>query len=332
MPKVSSRAYYKMEGIGRSIPLLLSLSVVLSQESTRRMKIDLIIWTLNSERTLDQSLNSIEDAIPTEKTCHKIAVDGGSRDRTLRILKSHDWELHSAPPGIPHQANEALSHVDSEYYASFEHDILLNRNWLPRMERLIHEPRAAVVQGIRIFRGSRVFEAVERYQLETGRFPKWFYSLDNTLYKTRIMREIGGYPRVCPVSTDGVLRQAVLKAGYTWLTDLQCMSYHLRRGYWHQLTHQIRGYMYRRFFDWYGPGTESFLKLLKGVFLSPLSAALIARHQRTPSVFLAYPLYRYVLFHHHLHAYTKRKLRPEIPLPTLRSPDPSVAMWFVAKA
>ncbi len=158
-----------------------------------------------------------------------------------------------------------------------------------------------------------MFEAIEKYQLETGRFPRWFYSLDNTLCKTRVIREIGGYPRVCPVSTGGVLRQAVLKAGYTWLTYLQCMSY-LRRGYWHQLTHQIRGYIYRRFFDWYGPGTESFPKYLKGIFLSALSGALIARHQRTPSVFLAYPIYRYVLFHHRLHPYTKPIL-PRDPSP-----------------
>ena len=279
------------------------------------MKIDLVVWTSDSERTLDQSLNSIENAIPAINTCHKIAVDGGSRDKTVAILNGHGWEVFSSPRGIPHQANRALSLVDSEYYASFEHDILLSPNWLPRMERLIQDPKAAVAQGIRIFNGSRVFEAIEKYQLQTGRFPKWFYSLDNNLYKTKIIRQIGGYPRLCPVSTDGVLRQAVLKAGYSWLTDLDCISYHLRRSYWHQLTHRIRGYMYRRFFDWQGTGSESFPKLLGGVFLSPISGARIARHQRVPSVFVAYPIYRYVMFNHYLHAYTKRRLRPDIPLP-----------------
>jgi len=284
-------------------------------------KIDLVIWTFNSERTLDQSLSSIETAVPAQDTCHKIAVDGGSHDETRSILSDHGWEVFRSPRGIPHQANMALSLVDSDYYASFEHDILLNTGWLSRMKTLIRKPRAAVAQGIRIFQGSRVFEAVEKYQLLTGRFPRWFYSLDNNLCNTRIIREIGGYPRICPVSTDGVLRQAVLKAGYSWLTDLQCMSYHLRRGYWHQLKHHVQGYMYRRFFDWYGPGSETFPKFLKGVFFSPVSGALIARHQRVFSAFPGYAIYRYVMFHHYLHAYTKPRLRPEIPLPNIGRAD-----------
>jgi len=268
------------------------------------VKIDLVIWTFNSQRTLDQSLRSIEAAIPAQETCHKIAVDGGSQDGTKEILSNHGWEVFGAPRGIPHQANRALSLVDSDYYASFEHDILLNPSWLWRMKQLISKPRAAVAQGIRIFQGSRVFEAIEKYQLLTGRFPRWFYSLDNNLYNTRIIREIGGYPRICPVSTDGVLRQAVLKAGYSWLTDFSCMSYHLRRGYWHQLKHHIEGYMYRRFFDWYGPGSETFPKFLKGVFFSPVPGALIARHQRVLSAFPGYAIYHVPSLSSRLHQTT----------------------------
>ncbi len=272
------------------------------------------MWTLNSAKTLSSCLATIERAVPN--ACCKIAVDGGSTDSTAQILIDNGWEVHHSPRGIHHQANMALRHVHTEYYASFEHDILLNPNWLSRVQALVEKPGVAVAQGIRIFKGSRVFEAIETYQYQTGRLPRWFYSLDNTLYRTEIIRRLGGYPKICPVSTDGALRQQVLKGGYLWLADLQCISRHLRPRFWTHLSHQVRGYMYRRFFDWYGPGSESVWLLFKTLIRSPAGGARIASRQHVPWVFFCFPIWRYVLFHHYLHAFlSKEIIRPEIPLP-----------------
>jgi len=106
-------------------------------EGFKLRNVDLVMWTFNSGRTLEESLRSIDRAIPASRVCHRIMVDGGSRDNTVDLGIQHGWEVFRSDRGIWRQANYALDRVDSEFYASFEHDILLSENWLPRVEEAI---------------------------------------------------------------------------------------------------------------------------------------------------------------------------------------------------
>src|SRR6266849_2808326 len=154
-------------------------------------RIDLVMWTFNSEATLDESLSSIDKAIPYDRICHKIIVDGGSSDGTEKIARGHGWDFYVTRPGIPVQANFGLALVDTDSYASFEHDIVLSSNWLRRIEKLLGPDDVVVAQGIRLSKGVRSLEALDRWSYSRQ---EWFYSLDNTMYKTDAIRKLGGYP------------------------------------------------------------------------------------------------------------------------------------------
>src|SRR5437899_12115453 len=93
-------------------------------------KLDLVMWTYNSASTLDRCLSSIDTSIPQDSVCHKIAVDGGSKDRTPDILRDHSWSMVQSKRGISIQANKALSLVDTKNYANFEHDIMIRTGTL----------------------------------------------------------------------------------------------------------------------------------------------------------------------------------------------------------
>src|SRR2546428_13878480 len=121
------------------------------------MKIDLVMWTYNSASSLGKSLPSIENAIDSENVCHRIAVDGGSVDKNRAVLSRYNWTVKKAQrKGIPYQANEALAMVDTEFFAAFEHDIILNTKWFCRTSRIIaSERRISAVQGLRLYAGSK---------------------------------------------------------------------------------------------------------------------------------------------------------------------------------
>jgi glycosyltransferase involved in cell wall biosynthesis len=251
------------------------------------------MWSYNSSSTLEGCLRSISEAIPDRNVCHRIMVDGGSKDRTKEIAEKFGWDFYTPKTrGIPHQANLALEKVDTEIYASFEHDIILAKDWFPRMTKLIGGPNVAVAQGMRLTRGSKPLEAIDRWMFERDRIAKWYYSIDNNLYRTELIREVGGYPYDCRYSVDGLLRDKVFKHGMKWLVDNDCWSSHLRTSYGSYLRHLVR--VFRESNVLWDVATERQHQKLVTLFGSPIRGAQIAGETKTPSVFIAYPLMRYV--------------------------------------
>lgn len=89
--------------------------------------------------------------------------------------------------------------------------------------------RIAVAQGIRLPTDKALSFLIHR---KDGGLA---YSLDNTLYRTEIIRSLGGFPQVCLTCTDGLLKRRVEAAGYFWAIDTTLQSRHLKNGirdYW----------------------------------------------------------------------------------------------------
>ncbi len=256
-------------------------------------ELDLVMWTYNSQATLEESLSSIDRAIPHDRICHRIMVDGHSSDSTEKIARRHGWEFYETRPGIPLQANFGLKLVDTDNFASFEHDIVLSPSWLSRIEKLLGADDVVVAQGVRLSKGVPSLEALDRWSYSRQRL---FYSLDNTLYKTEAIRDLGGYPLDCPMTADGLLRRKVLSQGLRWVTDTGCISWHLRSSFPDYLRHVVRHFQRTNFF-WESEQTSSLAaKLLRIFFTSPVVGARIASKSHTPSLLLDYPLLRYVIF------------------------------------
>lgn len=258
------------------------------------MKIDQVMWTLNGGETLEEALFSIDRAISPDRSCHRIIVDGGSRDDTRSISERNGWQFFTCRGGIADQANYALSRVDTSLYASFEQDILLSPLWLERMERAIESREVAVAQGLRLSRGSRPIEAMERWALEHNQLLKGMVSIDNNLYRTDIIRKLGGYPRSRPGEgnwPDGLLFNNVFRNGYKWVVDPECISGHFRPSFWGYVRHFI-GFSRRRV--WHLPGESPYRHYARLLF-SPLRGAEIARAYHVPSVLAAYPILRYAI-------------------------------------
>lgn len=246
-------------------------------------KIDLCIWTLNSEKTLDRCLESVQRAIPRERVCHRIAVDGYSNDGTRKILEDYGWTVYQCLPGIPRQANLALSKVDTDYFACFEHDIILSPGWLSIVDSMRNSSLATT--GFRVYKGSNTLAAINLYAHQKNR-AAWNYSIDNTIFDTERLRRLGGFPVDCPRSTDSLLREKALENGMTWEVDEKALAYHLRGWYGSALQHDLRQMLQARYI-WSNTSRRS-----HSLLTAPFAGALIAGVYHAPWTLLAYPIQR----------------------------------------
>ena len=123
--------------------------------------IDLVIWTYNSERYLRKVLKRAVSVVPDKHLGQLILVDGGSKDRTVKIGRELGWKTYVTRKGIPFQANHALSHVKSRFFGGIEHDVLLSKDWFSLIKHF-EEPYVGVVQGIR-FSTHPVLKTYEKF-------------------------------------------------------------------------------------------------------------------------------------------------------------------------
>jgi len=114
-------------------------------------KIDLVMWTKNGAGTLPLVFNRISEVIPNKFVNNRIVVDDHSTDHTREIAKSFGWNvILNEGSGISDGANTALKYVKSEFFISFEQDLLLAKNWWEKIPKLLGKEKVAIASGIRL--------------------------------------------------------------------------------------------------------------------------------------------------------------------------------------
>ena len=277
------------------------------------MKVDLCMWTLNGAKTLKPVLERINKVIPECVVGQRLIVDDGSTDETIKIAKACGWRvIRNEGKGISDGANTALKHVETECFCSFEQDLLLSPKWWKSMIKHIQPKNVAAVSGIRHHYPSESMRLLHEYTAERyvnwarglpaylGTHARlksamsWGRTLDNTIYKTEIMKEIGGFPKL-PVSggVDTVLTWRIINAGYVWNVDFQIVSLHLNKTFVNELKCQ---FFYGSCWDAIWCEVPSlpvnlFTAVTRFLF-SPLSSIHPVLVKRCPAIMVAYPLVR----------------------------------------
>ncbi len=253
------------------------------------MKVDVCIWTKNSSKFLPITLNAFNMAVPKDVLGQRIMVDDHSEDKTIEIGESYGWNTYTNPGiGIASAANEALNHVTTPFFISIEHDVILAKDWFTRLfARIEDHDNVAVCQGIRV-PTNRTLLAI------FGREVWKWYSIDNNIYRTHVIRKLGGFPRKCGTCTDGWLKKAIEDAGYEWVIDSDVVSEHIYNGirhYWRR-EEKIRlctcGY-------WQQGRLYEFPRLFRLAVTSPLQGLQIALRHNQPGAIFTYPYHRFRL-------------------------------------
>ena len=274
------------------------------------------MWTKNGAKTLPFVLKRINEVIPREFVNIRVIADDQSEDNTVEIAQSFGWTVVlNEGTGISDGANTALKHIASEYFISFEQDLLLAHDWWKKVPPLLENPRVAAASGMRFADKPRGIRKLQQYVAKKYRgeanLSSWLRNrqkaaftlgntLDNTIYKTKIIRALGGFPKIkVNAGVDTTLAYRIQRAGYTWMVNYNVSSIHIRKGLRQELSHQY----------WYGtqlheiwgrietetnqrPPITKF-DVLYRFFLSPFTGAFVALKTKEPTITLIHPLIRF---------------------------------------
>lgn len=262
------------------------------------MKHDILMWAKDGAPYLPITLKRIDEALPHEVVNRKIFVNDHSSDNSPEIAKSFNWEVYDSPErGIGHGAALALSKVTTERFISFEQDVLINRKWFDHVSRLIEDPQVAVVQGWRIGT-DRTIRDLDTISISF--FGEKLCSIDNNIFKTKIVRQVGGFPKDVFYFVDAVLRYRIVKAGYKWICDTSVVSEHLKPfGYQKEARRMYNMSLeHPKLIELGILGGEDGRKLRRGnlVFATlraPIIGSMMALYRRNPYILPYYVLIKY---------------------------------------
>jgi len=278
-------------------------------------KVDMVMWTKNGAKTLPLVLKRINEAIPSEAVGKKVVVDDKSTDNTAKIAGSFGWTVvDNEGTGISDGANTVLKRVEAERFISFEQDLLLSRDWWSKIPRYLENPKVAAASGMRFADRPIGVMKLQQYVAKKYRgesnLASWLRTrqmaaftlgktLDNTIYKTEIIRSIGGFPKMrVNAGVDAVLAYKVEQSGHQWVVDYNVQSVHLRQDLKQELKHQY----------WYATQLNEIWKRIQtetnrpppitksGILfrfaVSPFTGLFMAVKTREPSIVYIHPLIR----------------------------------------
>lgn len=274
------------------------------------------MWTYNGAATLPAVLKRISEVIPDRFVAKKIISDDRSTDGTREIAESYGWTVVlDEGKGISDNANTALKHVETEFFVSFEQDLLLAHDWWMKVPRALENPKVAAASGMRFADKPRGVRALQLYvakkyrgeaQLESwlrGREMAAFTlgkTLDNTIYRTSVVRALGGFPKLASSSgVDTLLAYEIDAHGYQWVVDYSVQSVHLRSDLQQELNHNFwyakqLPEMWRKISAATKKQAPPITKLgvLQRFAMSPATGLFMAYQTREPSLAYIHPLIR----------------------------------------
>jgi glycosyltransferase involved in cell wall biosynthesis len=261
------------------------------------------MWTKNGARTLPLVLSRIDTVIPRECVNRRILVDDQSTDATREIAESFGWQvIFNEGTGVSSGANTALRFATSEFLVSFEQDLILARDWWDRIPVLLEDEKTAVASGVRIAHYPSALKRLQEYTLEGYQRkdmdrPGFLHgkTLDNTIYRTKVIRELGGFPSLpASAGVDNFLARKLASAGFRWRVDYTVRSIHLRSGIRDELAHYYwYGLSYRQVAARSrGESNRLPLNILRFLY-SPISGLEVALKKGAPDIVYIYPLIRF---------------------------------------
>lgn len=269
------------------------VETVFVEEMCMDIKVDLVMWTYNSEKTLPAVLKRIEEVIPKQHINRKIMTDDNSTDQTREIAKAYDWEVHlNNGKGVNDNTKTALSLVTAPYFCSFEHDVILNPDWWQKISKHIEDPTVAVAQGVRTST-NQAFRLIDHYSNQRTDFGH--ESLDNNIAKTEEVRKFG----YNEVGTPPMMQAAGLK----WVLDRSVVSDHVRNSLWRNIIHDYE-------MSLYFPTPHLRWQNLKLLLTSPIRAIHMAHKTKYPLMLVVYPLDRFAIFFGTVRKTKKTRIKP----------------------
>jgi cellulose synthase/poly-beta-1,6-N-acetylglucosamine synthase-like glycosyltransferase len=172
----------------------------------------IIIPAYNEENTIIPTLKSVEALDYPKSKISLIVVDDGSKDKTYSLAVAHCKKLKGfrsvlvltqKNSGKYVAMNNALKHVDTEFFSTLDADSFPHKNSLKNiLVRFTGKKIAAVSPIVKIHRPKRFVEVVQWFEYSVNHFYKSsIYHLNAihvtpgplSTYRTAVVKKLGGF-------------------------------------------------------------------------------------------------------------------------------------------
>ena len=263
------------------------------------MKVDLVMWAKNGGRFLPAVLKRIDEVVPAESVNTKIFVDDKSTDNSRQIAQSFNWAVYDNPSGfVSGGTNTALHNVKMPFFVSIEQDVLLAKDWWDRIPPYMEDETVAVAQGIRLPTHPiiRDLEPLDQERLNrqiNGQVPDYYWSIDNNIFRTKVIRNLGGFPTFEPLAVDYFLmRRIEAETKYRWIVDPNVISDHIRLSLIDYFRHDETFIRLTTKSQYGNSQAVSLSNMMRLTMTSPLRGLDLAIRKGDPMLSVIYPFYR----------------------------------------
>lgn len=192
------------------------------------MKVDVVVLTKNSERTLDKCLDSIYLNVPINQL---IVVDGYSTDKTLEIIEKYNKKYNNVlllfEKGTRGKARQkAIEVVTTEWFMFVDSDVILCNEWFNKAKRLIKSSVGAIwgIEVWSILRNMTILRLFERVTMKI--FGKRGGTHD-LLVRHKAVKKIK-IPSNLHVYEDAYIKSWICKEGYKVVSAYEPYCIHYR--------------------------------------------------------------------------------------------------------
>jgi len=186
----------------------------------RISKIDVLIVTYNSARTLDKCLRSIKTTIPYNRI---LVGDGGSKDGTIEIAERHGAEVYlfTGRDNMIGRIRYKLAELaETSWLLYVDSDMYLLPNWWDHMKKFIH-PRVGMAMASDVYTNAQIYQRYHDWRNE--RFG--FVTFGNTLCPRRLILEFREMNKL-HVAEDSAYAKFCRKKGYLVIPVLKNLVVH----------------------------------------------------------------------------------------------------------
>ena len=180
----------------------------------RMNSVDVVLLTLNSDRKLRQCLESVYRNVPVNQL---IAVDGGSTDQTLQILREFNGRFGNVKvimdKGTRATARQkGIENVTADWFIFVDSDVVLCNDWY-RKARAYIDAGVGAVWGIEVWSTIRSQKTLKMFLLVTRKIFEIRGGTHDTLIRTQAVKDIK-IPWNLHVFEDAFIKDWITKKGY----------------------------------------------------------------------------------------------------------------------
>lgn len=191
-------------------------------------KADVVIITLNSDRMLHKCVESVYKNVPVNRL---IAVDGGSSDQTIPILKAFNDKYHNVKiiveKGTRATARQkGIENVESDWFIFVDSDVVLSKNWFKKAFQHV-DSHVGAVWGIEVWSTIKNTTSLKVFLLATMKIFTVRGGTHDILIRTMIVQDIK-IPGNLHVFEDAYIKDWIVHKGYNVVACYSPFCIHYR--------------------------------------------------------------------------------------------------------